>query len=167
MNIETDIEDITIRRAYSKDIDLICDLWSTLAEDQFQMDARFALSADARTRWRNDFPMWIRDRSHLILLAITGEGPAGFIHCRRFAPGAMFVEVPEVYIEALYVLPDYRRKGLGSEFVQMAREWSGALGVKRMRFNVLARNESAIRFWSNEGSDSAMIMATIDLDDQL
>ena len=163
MDIDADIEDITIRRADLKDIDFVCDLWSALAEDQFRMDSRFALSTDAKERWRNDYPMWVRDRTHLLLLAVTDSGPSGFIHCRRFAPGAMFVEVPEVYIEALYVREEYRRKGLGSEFVQMAREWSTAIGVDRLRFNVLARNKDAIRFWESEGSDSAMLMATIDL----
>ncbi len=158
-----DIEDITIRRADSKDTTLVCDLWTALASDQFQMDSRFALSDDARERWLNDYPLWIKDRTHLLLLAVTESGPVGFIHCRRFAPGAMFVEVPEVYVEALYVRPEYRRKGLGQEFVQMAREWSLALGVERLRFNVLARNESALRFWESEGSDPAMIMATITL----
>lgn len=163
--MEDDIEDITIRRADSKDIDSICSLWAELATDQYRMDSRFALAADARTRWRNDFPLWVKDRTHLLLLAATPSGPAGFVHCRRFAPGAMFVEVPEVYVEAVYVRPEYRRRGLGSEFIQMVKEWSGALGVERLRFNVLARNKEAMEFWASEGSDPAMVMATIKLND--
>jgi len=163
MEPDDEIEDITIRRADSKDMDAVCALWMDLAEDQFRMDDRFALSSDARTRWRNDYPMWIKDRTHLLLIAVTDAGAAGFMHCRRFAPGAMFIDVPEVYVEAIYVCPDYRRQGLGREFLQMAREWSTAIGAERLRFNILARNDGAIRFWESAGSDPAMIMATISL----
>lgn len=167
MDVSDDIEDITIRRADSKDIESIFDLWVSLAEDQYRMDTRFALSIDAKERWRNDYPHWVKDRTHLLLLAATPAGPVGFIHARRFAPGAMFVEVPEVYVEAVFVQPDYRRLGVAHELLEMVREWSVALGVERIRFNVLARNEAAIRFWQREGSDSAMIMATIDIKNQL
>ena len=165
MEPDDEIEDITIRRADSKDMDAVCGLWMQLADDQYRLDDRFALSDDARTRWRNDYPLWIKDRTQLILIASTNTGAVGFIHCRRFAPGAMFVDVPEVYVEAIFVNPEYRRMGLGREFLQMAREWSMAIGAERLRFNILARNADAIRFWESEGSEPAMIMATITLVD--
>ncbi|NNE35676.1 MAG: GNAT family N-acetyltransferase [Rhodothermales bacterium] len=163
MKNDEELEDITIRRADSKDMDTVCELWASLANDQFSMDERFALSSDALTRWRNDYPMWVKDRSHLMLLANTPTAPVGFIHCRRYAPSAMFIDVSEVYVEALFVRESYRRRGLGHEFVEMAREWSIAIGAERMRFNVLARNTDGRSFWAREGADSAMVMATIDL----
>ncbi|TSJ45409.1 GNAT family N-acetyltransferase [Fluviicola chungangensis] len=55
-----------------------------------------------------------------------------------------------LYLEDFYIQPEYRRGGIGSrlfaEVVQIARKW----GVKRMDWQVLDWNESAIQFYKKQ-----------------
>lgn len=55
-----------------------------------------------------------------------------------------------VWIEDVYVLPDYRSKGLGKEFFDFLQKkylWK----AKRFRLEVEASNEKAIRFYKRQG----------------
>ena len=65
------------------------------------------------------------------LLALSGESPAGVLGFGRFqrAPG----QVPSLFIDALYVAPEYRGCGTGTlllrEAVTRAREFASELFV--------------------------------------
>lgn len=57
-----------------------------------------------------------------------------------------------LYLEDFYVLPEYRRGGIGSRLfekvVELAKDW----GVKRMDWQVLEWNEPAIEFYRKHGA---------------
>lgn len=52
-----------------------------------------------------------------------------------------------LYLEDFYVLPEYRRGGIGSELFQRVVDVARERGVKRMDWQVLEWNEPAISFY--------------------
>lgn len=52
-----------------------------------------------------------------------------------------------LYLEDFYVLPEYRRGGIGSELFQRVVDVARERGVKRMDWQVLDWNEPAISFY--------------------
>lgn len=58
----------------------------------------------------------------------AGEIPVGLIeiNVRDQAPGSDYQPIP--YVEAWYVLPDYRRRGIGRALLEAAETWARAAG---------------------------------------
>ena len=54
-------------------------------------------------------------------------------------------------IENLYVRPDYRDSGIGSELIATAERKLAARGVEAVKLEVLADNEAARRFYRRHG----------------
>ena len=57
-----------------------------------------------------------------------------------------------LYLEDLYIQPEYRRGGLGQELFDKLIKEAEALGVKRMDWQVLEWNEPAIKFYEKIGA---------------
>ncbi|RFC55994.1 GNAT family N-acetyltransferase [Brumimicrobium aurantiacum] len=57
-----------------------------------------------------------------------------------------------LYLEDLYIQPDYRRNGIGKELFSRLVEEAKSLGVKRMDWQVLDWNTSAIDFYKGIGA---------------
>ena len=57
-----------------------------------------------------------------------------------------------LYLEDLYVKPEYRRHGAGQKLFAVLLEEADKLGVKRMDWQVLEWNEPAIKFYKKIGA---------------
>lgn len=57
----------------------------------------------------------------------------------------IFVASPD-YIDCLYVLPEYRRKGLGAKVVT---DWVKQYGNYGIRLHIINNNEVALKFWNS------------------
>jgi GNAT superfamily N-acetyltransferase len=57
-----------------------------------------------------------------------------------------------LYLEDFYVLPTYRRGGIGSELFQKVVDVAKAWKVKRMDWQVLEWNEPALSFYRKHGA---------------
>lgn len=58
---------------------------------------------------------------------------------------------PILYLEDLYVKPEYRGYGIGSQFLKQLAQYARQKGCCRLEWHVFAWNESAIRFYENIG----------------
>lgn len=63
-----------------------------------------------------------------------------------------FLALPTLYLEDLFVLPDHRESGLGSELFLAAAREARARGCGRMEWAVLDWNTLAIRFYERRGA---------------
>jgi GNAT superfamily N-acetyltransferase len=59
---------------------------------------------------------------------------------------------PGLYLEDLFVEPDYRGQGIGRALIQVLRARAIELGCARMEWSVLDWNEPAIRFYRSIGA---------------
>lgn len=57
-----------------------------------------------------------------------------------------------LYLEDLYIQPDYRRKGIGKNLFESLLEEAKKIGVKRMDWQVLDWNEPALQFYKSIGA---------------
>ncbi|HEY2988763.1 MAG TPA: GNAT family N-acetyltransferase [Candidatus Binatia bacterium] len=85
-----------------------------------------------------------------VLLGYAGTEAAGF--AVFFHNYSTFLGRPGIYLEDLFVLPQWRRRGLGTQLLRhMARE-AVARNCGRLEWSVLDWNEPAIRFYEKLGA---------------
>jgi len=64
-----------------------------------------------------------------------------------------FLTRPGLYLEDLFVLPEYRRRGIGSQLLTYLMQRARAEGCGRLEWSVLDWNEPAIAFYRRMGAD--------------
>ena len=83
-------------------------------------------------------------------LAVVDGVPAGYTFI--FETYSTFLAMPTLYMEDLFVLPEYRGKKVGSAlFREMVRQ-AHARGCGRMEWSVLDWNQLAIDFYEHYGA---------------
>jgi GNAT superfamily N-acetyltransferase len=85
-----------------------------------------------------------------VLLAYSGDAPVGF--AVFFQSFSTFVGKPGLYLEDLFVVPEWRRKGVGSLLLARLAALAVARGCGRFEWAVLDWNEPALRFYKNLGA---------------
>ena len=70
-----------------------------------------------------------------------------------FSNYSTFLTQPGIYLEDLFVLPDYRRQGIGRALLRSVAAIAHARGAGRLEWSVLAWNHSAIAFYEKMGAD--------------
>jgi ribosomal protein S18 acetylase RimI-like enzyme len=84
------------------------------------------------------------------LLARVGDAVAGYaVYYRTFST---FVGRPGVYLEDIYVRPQFRQQGLGRAMLEAVAQASIALGGGRLEWTALHWNENALRFYRGLGA---------------
>lgn len=85
------------------------------------------------------------------LIAFDKETPIGYA---IFYPNfASFRGHRGVYLEDIFIKPDYRGKGIGEAMLKRIARIGAVGGAVRMDFQVLDWNESAIKFYENFGAE--------------
>jgi GNAT superfamily N-acetyltransferase len=64
-----------------------------------------------------------------------------------------FLTKPGIYVEDLFVLPDYRRQGVGKSLFIYLAQLAVKRGAGRLEWSVLDRNSLAIGFYKKMGAD--------------
>jgi ribosomal protein S18 acetylase RimI-like enzyme len=54
-------------------------------------------------------------------------------------------------LESMYVEPEYRSQGIGTEFVEEFEQWASEHDADRMRIEVTSQNEKGINFYEEQG----------------
>lgn len=84
------------------------------------------------------------------LLARTVDTAAGYaVYYRTFST---FVGRPGVFLEDIYVRPEFRQCGLGRALLEAVAKASLELGGGRLEWNALHWNENALRFYRGLGA---------------
>ncbi|MSO72216.1 MAG: GNAT family N-acetyltransferase [Rhodospirillaceae bacterium] len=90
------------------------------------------------------------DRKAFALICEAGGKAVGFSIC--FHTFSTFLGRPGIYIEDLYVEPEYRGRGIGKAIFRYLAKRALAGNCGRIEWNVLKWNESAIRFYASLGA---------------
>ena len=84
------------------------------------------------------------------LLVEMGAQPVAF--ALFFHNYSTFLTQPGLYLEDIFVLPEYRRHGIGKALLSEIAKIAHARGCGRMEWSVLDWNESAIGFYESIGA---------------
>lgn len=83
-------------------------------------------------------------------LAYSGEKPVGYAII--FETYSSFLALPTLYLEDIFILPEYRRLGIGLRLFRRCVAEARRRGCGRMEWEVLDWNKNAIRFYEKLGA---------------
>ena len=130
-----------VRRATAADVEAIVQLVDALADYESlprpSAEAKKRLAADMDKR----FDAWIAE--------VDGKS-AGYAFV--FETYSSFLALPTLYLEDLFVLPEYRSRKVGFALFSEVLEEAKRRGCGRMEWTVLDWNELAIQFYKRAGA---------------
>jgi GNAT superfamily N-acetyltransferase len=85
-----------------------------------------------------------------VIVAEVAEKVIGF--ALFFHNYSTFLTKPGIYLEDLFVLPDYRGKGIGKALLASVAKLAMARNCGRLEWSVLDWNEPAIEFYQRQGA---------------
>jgi GNAT superfamily N-acetyltransferase len=86
-----------------------------------------------------------------VCLAYLGDEPVGF--AVFFGSFSTFACRPGIYLEDVFVEPEWRRRGVGQRLLAHVANIGAARGCQSMNWAVLPWNEPAIRFYRRLGAE--------------
>jgi GNAT superfamily N-acetyltransferase len=136
--------DVEIRSATEEDAPLILSLIKELAEYE-----RLSHEVVATEEALRD-SLFGERKVVEVLLGYLGDDPAGF--ALFFHTFSTFLGKPGIYLEDLYVRPEYRGTGIGRALLIHLARLARERGCGRLEWSVLDWNESAIGFYRGLGA---------------
>lgn len=136
--------DLKLRQAQPEDVPTLFSLIKALAEYE---KLAHAVTGSVEALQEHLFG------SHPYIEAIIAEykgETAGF--ALFFANYSTFLTQPGIYLEDLFVLPKYRRKGIGKEMLGYLANLAVKRGYGRLEWSVLDWNSDAIAFYERMGA---------------
>jgi GNAT superfamily N-acetyltransferase len=130
--------ELEIRPATERDVPLILSLIRELAKYERLSHEIVATEEILRDSLFGERP------AAEVLLGYVGDDPAGFAHFFHSFP--TFLGRPGIYLEDLYVRPEFRGAGVGRVFLTHLTRLAKDRGCGRLEWWVLDWNEPAIRF---------------------
>ena len=133
-----------VRQARSNDVPDIFNLIQALAEYEKLSHQVTGTVADLQEHLFGDRPY---------AQSIVAESD-GIVAFALFFPNySTFLTKPGIYLEDLFVLPEYRRRGIGKAMLSYLGKLAIDRGAGRLEWSVLDWNESAIAFYQNMGAE--------------
>jgi GNAT superfamily N-acetyltransferase len=135
---------MTIRPATETDVPDILSLIKGLAE--YERMAEQAVATESGLRAALFGP---RPYAEVVLAVEAGQSIGFALFFHNFST---FLGKPGVYLEDLFVLPDWRGRGVGRALLLHLKDLAIARGCGRMEWSVLDWNEPAIGFYKRLGA---------------
>ena len=144
--MDQDENNLKIKKAKSKDVPLIISLIKELAEYE-KLSNEVVITEKGLTR-----NLFGSKKFAEVLLAYYNNEPAGMaIFFHNFST---FEGKPGIYLEDLFVKPEFRGKGIGKAFLMKLIKIAGKRKCARVEWAVLDWNQQAIDFYKNLGAES-------------
>jgi len=139
------MENIIIREANRSDIALILDFIKKLAEYEKMLDQVVADTAVLES--------WLFEKNVArVFFVLDGEKEVGF--ALFFHNFSTFLGRAGIYLEDLYVLPEYRGRGYGKALLKKLARTAEELGCGRLEWSCLDWNTPSIAFYRSLGAVS-------------
>ncbi|MEK6747172.1 MAG: GNAT family N-acetyltransferase [Pseudomonadota bacterium] len=135
---------LKLRNATSKDTELLVQYIKELADFE-KLSTECHVTPDLIQKWL--FGDKVRAEC---LLVEWDEKPAGFV--LYFYTFSTFLAKPSIYIEDLFIRPDFRRKGIARKILQHLANKALSEGCGRLEWSVLDWNKDAIAFYESIGA---------------
>ena len=133
-----------IRSAIANDVPQIFDLIQALAEYEKLSHQVTGTAQDLKEHMFGD---------RVYAEAIVAETEEEVVGFALFFPNySTFLTQPGIYLEDLFVLPEYRRRGIGKAMLSHLGRLAVARNAGRLEWSVLDWNASAIAFYQDMGA---------------
>jgi GNAT superfamily N-acetyltransferase len=135
---------LTIRSAQEKDVDAIFDLILGLAAYEQLSDRVIGNTELLRSHLFGERP------AAEAIVAELGDLPIGF--ALFFPTYSTFLTQPGIHLEDVFVLPEYRRQGVGKALMTSVAKIAHDRCCGRLAWSVLEWNQNAIEFYQSLGA---------------
>ncbi|MFB6361207.1 MAG: N-acetyltransferase family protein [Halobacteriales archaeon] len=135
------------------DLDRIVELWVALAEEQREHGTHLTVEPN-RELIRESLAQRIVDQTCLVARrSEAGHGSAPIVGFLSFdhERNGLDRDVERGVIENLYVVPELRGEGLGTDLLEVAEAALTGAGADRLVLEAMAENEAARRFYEAQG----------------
>lgn len=137
--------ELIIRAATPADVPALFDLIKALAEYEKLSHSVTGTTENLREHLFGDRPY------AEAIVAEIGDQPVGF--ALFFYNYSTFLTKPGIYLEDLFILPEYRGQGMGKALITYLAKLAVDRNCGRLEWSVLDWNEPAIAFYRRIGAD--------------
>lgn len=130
-----------------------------LYEDFFAQESELQPAYVAAAKQDADFLRQVIDsETDELFVAADDGGVFGFVLVQSMRTPEFSCIVPHeyAYVMDVYVAPEERGQGVGSELIAVVRDWAAERGLDYLELNVLENNERARRFYEKNGFGSVV-----------
>jgi len=137
-----------IREALENDIPILADLIKQLAIYEKMLDECIATEELYRKYGFGKEAIF----NSLLVENTSGEGPQHLGMALYYYTYSTFTGKPTLYLEDLFVLKDYRKRGIGTSLLKRLAEIALDKGCGRMEWSCLDWNEPSIKYYLSIGA---------------
>lgn len=159
--------EVTIRLVTADDADAIAGLWQQLVDYHRQLDPDLPGAAHGGAkRYARRLGQRLDDSYTRALVAEHEGRIVGFVLGMIVDLMAdIFDQEPGGFLADIYVVPDYRRRGVGRMLVAALTDWFRQQQVYHFDWQVAVKNEEGLAFWRSIGGRGVMVRMRADLRD--
>jgi GNAT superfamily N-acetyltransferase len=166
MKGDTVAEGIRYRRAKSRDMAFVIEMWREMSSEVAAVNPRYRVSDNGEFIWGR----WAGDvaggENGCVILAEEGDNPVGCILAFIPDEAPIYANRPRGRISDIYVYSDYRKKGIGKELLKQAIEFLKGKGVKAIEVNMPKGVEGLGKLWEGAGMEAFAVRYHLLLDEE-
>lgn len=157
----------TIRPGRREDATNVARLWVQSAEEHASYDSVYTVSTEAEKTMRR-FLADLTSSSHTFLfVAVSSDSPEaetiGFVSGELREGSPTFSPKTWASVDDVYVVPEYRSRGIGKILVERVKDWSKEKGASGVSLQVAAANERGRDFYRNLGFREVSVYEVLEL----
>ena len=134
-------------------------------------DAYLELGATQLGHLTKTIDLYLDGPSVLWWLEKAGTSRVGFTASRKDEIGCLWLGPSvnqltgalQAYVYLVYVVPHYRRQGLGRKLMEYAKDWATGQGYEQLSLQVFTNNAVALKLYENLGYEPNATLLTLDL----
>ena len=126
-------------------------LWMCLAQEMFEIESITIPSEANSNLWLNFVRDGLLKRRNILITAKVGERIVGYALLTLPRKGTFEVQETFGVVSELYVLPDFRKRGIGKKLLEECLGRIKAEGFKSARISALLGDKDAIQLYKKIG----------------
>ena len=142
------MEEIVVRPATPDELDVLIEFEQAIIDAERSYDLAIRTEGDVRYY---DLMELVRSPDVEIVVAEINDTVIGCGYARIEASKAYLKHQTHSYLGFMYVLPEYRGRGVNSLILAALESWSASKGVGEMKLEVYLENASALRAYEKAG----------------
>ncbi len=146
-----------IRKANYNDANVLNKFLTLLIKDERQYD----LGIDENFIVTNMYENYIEDSNKLLIVAEENDEIVGYLY-GIFKPSDDTYKYKIAKLDALYIDPHYRNKGIATSLIEYFKKWAISKNVHKIEVNVWSKNIKAKRLYEKNNFKTTNETLTID-----
>jgi len=148
-----------IRLATKEDTQRIGEMWLEMVNHHRQFDAiMFNASEKGAEFYQQNIANRLNDPNTRVLIAEEDGQVVGYVlGMIADIMAEVFMPVRSGFLADIYVMPEYRRQGIGKDLVERLILWFQSKDIKYYEWHVAQKNQNAVKFWQAMGGEITML----------